>query len=84
MSQNMTQSGGESIQVEEGDLISDGPDNWKVHAVNGPLVPDGEIVLERYEGHRDPSKCQNIARCDCGTLVFGEGPCYDCYKTGGE
>jgi hypothetical protein len=52
--------------------------------VDGPLVPDGEIVVERYDGHREPAKFENIARCDCGTLVFGEGPCYGCYKTGGE
>jgi hypothetical protein len=84
MSAKATQADGESTTVEEGDLISDGPDNWTVHAVDGPLVPDDEVVVERYDGHREPAKRENIGRCDCGTLVFGEGPCYGCYKTGGE
>lgn len=84
MSQNMTRSDDESITVKESEYISDGPDNWKVHAVDSPLVPDGEIVVERYDGHREPARRENIARCDCGTLVFGEGACYGCYKTGGE
>ena len=82
MSQNMTQPNGEATTVEEGDLISDGTDNWKVHATDGPLVPEDEIVLERYDGHREPAKRENISRCDCDTLVFGGGPCYGCYKTG--
>jgi len=82
MSQNMTQPNGEATTVEEGDLISDGPDNWTVHATDGPLVPEDEIVVERFDGKRFHHDRGGINQCECGQLVFGDGPCYGCYKTG--
>jgi len=81
MSQNMTQSGDEQAEIEQGDLVSDGPDNWRVEATDGPLVPDDEIVLERYDGKRFPVERDQVGRCECGMLVMGEGPCYGCFKT---
>lgn len=82
MSAQGAQTGG-GIDIEEGDLISDGRDNWTVHATDGPLVPDSEIVVERYDGTRYHHKRENISECECGQLVFGDGPCYGCFKTGG-
>lgn len=71
--------------IERGDLISDEPDNWTVHAVDGPLVQADEVVVEWYDGYREPEKRDNIERCECGMLVFGGGPCYGCFKMdGGE
>ena len=82
MSAEMAQTGGEPMTIEEGDLISDGPDNWKVHATSGPLIHDNEIVVGRYDGKRFHHDRDNISQCECGQLVFGDGPCYGCYKTG--
>jgi hypothetical protein len=73
-------SGSKLVAIEAGDLISDGRDNWKVQAVDGPAVSDDEIVVERYDGHSELTKHEYIAQCDCGMLVFGDGPCYGCYK----
>jgi len=60
---------GRSIDIEDGDLISDGPDNWRVNATDRPLVPNGKIAVKRYDGkrfHHDRDKSASAsAACSC-------------------